>query len=146
MEIKVKRLTPAAKLPTQANQFDAGFDVYVVADNEFIDDKFVLQPWKRKVFNTDISLELPPLTYADLMDRSSMGSNGIHILGGKIDGGYKGILKVVLINLSDDPYTVKTGDKITQYSLMPLLPAKIVEVNELSDSARMAGSFGSSGR
>ena len=138
-EFRVKIISPGAKLPSKDNPADAGIDVYT---NESWD----LQPGARHLFSTGISVAFPAGYVALLWDRSGLGSKGIHRLAGVIDSEYRGEWKVVLVNLSNEPYEIKAGDKIIQCVLQKFEPVTITEVDDLDESRRGAGGFGSSGR
>jgi len=135
----VQKIAPTATLPTKENPSDAGIDIYT-------NESYSLAPGERHLFGTGISVEFSSDHVALLWDRSGLGSKGIHRLAGVIDSGYRGEWKVALINLSDEPYDIKSGDKIIQCVLQKYEPVTISEVEELSDSDRSTAGFGSSGR
>jgi dUTP pyrophosphatase len=139
VQLHIKRLQPDAVLPKRHTEQDAGIDIYSYED-------YTLQPGERHVFATGIAAEFPAGYVALVWDRGSMGSKGVHALGGVIDAGYRGEWKIVLHNLSDTAYEIKKGDRIAQVVLQRYEEAAISEVTQLSDSARASGAFGSSGR
>lgn len=139
IDFKIKKLSPDATLPSKDNPADAGIDFYT-------NESYTLQPGERHMFSTGISAEFPEGYVALFWDRSGLGSKGIHRLAGVIDSGYRGEWKVILINTTDEPYEIKKGDKIIQCILQKFEPAKIEEVEELSDATRGDKGFGSSGR
>jgi dUTP pyrophosphatase len=142
LELKVKKLRPSAKLPTKAHATDAGFDLYYCGQ-----DPVSLYSLSQYMFETGISLSPPPGWYAQVHDRSSMGGKGIKVLGGVIDSGYTGEWFVMLAKVSGGQYeyhTIKPGDKIAQFVLLPVPEATIVEVAELEESQRGGKGFGSS--
>jgi len=128
-----------ALLPTKKNPSDAGIDVYT-------NESHTLQPGEVHAFSTGIAVEFPEGYVALLWDRSGLGGKGIHRLAGVIDSGYRGEWKVVLTNLTDQPYEIKAGDKIIQCVLQHFEPAAIEEVEALSETVRAEAGFGSSGR
>lgn len=136
---KVKRLAPNATLPTKGDAADAGIDI-------FTNESHVLQPGETYAFGTGISVEFPEGYVALLWDRSGLGSKGIHRLAGVIDAGYRGEWKVVLTNLTREPFEISEGDKIIQCVLQTFEPAEITEVEQVSETSRGAKGFGSSGR
>jgi len=140
MEIKVKRLKAGAKLPTYAHQGDVGMDIYSL-------ESYDLAPGERKIFWVGFALELADGHAAIIKDKSSLPLNGgIHTMGGVFDAGYRGEYNVNLINLGKDTYHIEVGDKIAQLVIIPVVRATLVEASELSDSARGAGGFGSTGK
>jgi dUTP pyrophosphatase len=153
MQIKVKKLDPSAKLPTKAYLNDAGWDVYAC-----LADKVVLKPKEVTKIPTRIAVQLKfevnyPLQDGDpcsyffkFFDRSSMGSKALTVLGGVIDEGYRNDLVVMLYNGTDKPYVVEHGDKIAQFVILPVIPAQIIESEELEESERGGKGFGSSGK
>lgn len=138
-EFSVKKITDNATLPTKDNPTDAGIDIYT-------NESYTLSPGERHLFSTGISVAFPAGMVALLWDRSGLGSKGIHRLAGVIDSEYRGEWKVALVNLSNEPYEIKAGDKIIQCLLQKFEPVTITEASELSDTTRGASGFGSSGR
>lgn len=136
---KVKKLSPDATLPTKNNPSDAGIDIYT-------NESHTLKPGETYVFATGIAVEFSRGYVALLWDRSGFGSKGIHRLAGVIDSGYRGEWKVVLVNLTEQPYVIKAGDKVIQCVMQRFEPVRIKEVNKLSETARASAGFGSSGR
>lgn len=138
--IRVKRLLPEAKIPTRAHEDDAGLDLYTA-------EAGILQPGERKLFSTGIAVEIPFGWAALYWDRSSMATKkGCKVMGGVIDAGYRGEHKVCLVNLSNEPVEIVVGDRIAQMILQPVYTGGIEEVDELSETSRGAGGWGSTGR
>ena len=98
------------------------------------------------MISTGIALELPPDYGALVEDRSGLALKGVCTLGGVIDCGYRGEIKVVLVNLGKQPYPVQAGNRIAQLRLTRCLPAVYTETAELAPSTRGEGGFGSTGR
>ena len=141
-QVKVKRLHPAAKLPAYAHpaeEGELGADLYALGAE-------VLEPGQIKLVPTGIALELPPNYGALIEDRSGLALRGICTLAGVIDSGYRGEVKIVLVNLGRETHTVQAGDRIAQLRLTQCLPASFVETAELSASSRGQGGFGSTGQ
>jgi len=144
MEILITTLHPDATLPSYANEGDAGCDLVAVED--------VLLPAAggRAMVPTGIAIALPAGHAGFVLPRSGLSSkHGVTCVNapGLIDAGYRGELKVALIN--HDPvsdYRVKKGDRIAQLVVLPVPMAHFVQVDELSDTTRGGGGFGSSGR
>jgi dUTP pyrophosphatase len=142
LQVKVKKLHPAAKLPTYAHGLEAGdlgADLYAL-------DADVLEPGQIKLIPTGIALELPRQYGALIEDRSGLAVKGICTLAGVIDSGYRGEIKVVLANLGREQHPIQAGDRIAQLRLTQCLSAAFVESEELATSARGAGGFGSTGQ
>jgi len=137
--IKIKKLNPSAILPTYAHPGDVGMDLYSLEDYE-------LKPDERHIFYTGFALEFEPGYAAIIKDKSSLPKNGgVHTMGGVFDAGYRGEYNVQLINLGGEPYQIKTGHKIAQLIIYPVIIAELEEVAELTDSERGVGGFGSTG-
>lgn len=156
LELKVKRLTETAILPTKNYRTDAAFDLYA-------DEDCILKQGKQAIIKTGICMEIPE-GYAGLIwPRSGMSAkSGIDVLAGVVDSDYRGEVKVCLlfndlVELSYDPfslqhnvthkeYEVKRGDKIAQMVIQQIPNFYIKEVSELNDSDRGELGFGSSGK
>jgi dUTP pyrophosphatase len=139
VDFQVKKLAKNAKLPQKDNATDAGIDI-------FTNESYTLQPGERHMFSTGIAVEFPEGYVALLWDRSGLGSKGIHRLAGVIDSGYRGEWKIVLVNMTDEPFEINEGDKVIQCVLQKFEPVKIAEVKDLNDSKRGEKGFGSSGK
>lgn len=136
--MKVKRFDSAAILPTRAHEGDAGLDLYAPYD-------FSLPPGARVLVHTAIGVELPAGTYGKIEGRSSLAKLGITPLGGIIDETYRGPIGVVLANTGRERRDFQRGSRIAQLIVQPYLEVGVIEVDELSDTQRGAGGFGSSG-
>ena len=137
--IAVKKLFPSAELPTKATSDDAGWDLYSSEDVTIPKGATVL-------IGTGISMAIPR-GYAGLIwDRSSMGVKGIHRHAGVVDSGYRGHVKVCLHNSSEEFYHIKRGDRIAQMIIQEVPTFNLNEVDNLDDSERGDGGFGSSGK
>lgn len=140
MQIKIKKLHPDLRIPSYAHPGDAGFDL-------FCNEKVTLEPGERKSIPLGLAVEIPDGYVALLFDKSRLSHiHGLKCFGGVMDSGYRGEYAVGLMNLSDKPYTFEKGDKIVQMLVMPVIRGVIEEVDELSDSSRGTGGFGSSGK
>ena len=144
MELKIKKLKDNARIPKRATDGSAGMDLYAC-----IPEVLTLAPQQLTVIPTGIAIELPDNTCAAfLYARSGLGvkhgiclSNGV----GVIDSDYRGEICVGLCNVSGKPYTIEPNERVAQMVIAPVLTPAIVEVDELSDTARGAGGFGSTG-
>jgi len=144
-EIKVKRLTNTAIIPTKNNKTDAGYDLYA-------DEDIVVYPEETVLISTGISFAIPK-GYAGLIwDRSGMGVKGMHRHAGVVDCDYRGELKVALSNtLSRDFYKenvffINKGDRIAQIIFQEVPHFDLVEVSSLDDTDRGEKGWGSSGK
>lgn len=140
LPVKIKKLKPEARLPSYAHPGDVGMDMYSLEDYE-------LRPGERKIFSFGFALEFPEGYAAIVKDKSSLPKNGgIHTMGGVFDAGYRGEYNAQLINLGNETYQIKKGDKLAQLIIYPVAIAELAEVAELSDTSRGAGAFGSTGK
>jgi dUTP pyrophosphatase len=139
MTLKVKRLHPDAKLPTRAHHDDAGLDIYCY-------EAVTLPPHQTIKVPTGIAYEVPEGYVGLVWDKSSIGGKGIKTLGGVLDSGYRGELFVPLCNLFDEPYTFEAGHKIAQMLIQKVELWEIEEREELSETKRGTGAFGSTGK
>lgn len=140
MEIKIKKLHPDAKLPSYAHPGDVGMDLFSL-------ENFLLKPGQRHKFCLGFALEIPENFAPQIWPKSGLSINhGLHTLGGVIDCGYRGEYTAILINLSNEEYEIKKGDKIAQLLIQPIAIAKLKEVEELSETKRADGAFGSTGK
>ncbi|MBS3165720.1 dUTP diphosphatase [Candidatus Woesearchaeota archaeon] len=139
-KIKVKKISPTAILPKYALPGDAGMDIY---SNE----SMILLPGERKLVPTGISMSIPTGFVGLIWDKSGIaGNHGLKTMGGVIDSGYRGEIKVVLHNLSDKPFHIEQGAKIAQMLIQTVEQKKIEEVNELDETSRGESGFGSTGK
>jgi dUTP pyrophosphatase len=142
--LKVKLLAPAAKAPTVAHPGeDLGYDVYAA-------ETITLAARGHALVSTGIAIECTapsgePMG-ALLRDKSSLAARRLMLTGGVIDAGYRGEIKVLMENLGDQPATVRAGEKIANLIPYPVLTGEVQVVEELNESSRKAGGFGSSGR
>jgi dUTP pyrophosphatase len=137
--LKFKLLEPNAIIPSYAHSDDAGFGIYASEEK-------TIKPMEYYAVATGISSEIPTNYFVSIRDRSSMAIKGIHVMGGVIDAGYRGEWKIIMINLSGSDYKIELGDKIAQGILQSAKQAKIEIAEDLSDSSRGTGGFGSTGR
>ena len=139
MNIPIKKVSEDSIIPEQANDSDAGHDLYAIEDVS-------LKPLERSVVKTGIKLSLPSGYYGRVAPRSGLAvKKGIDVLAGVIDSGYMGEVGVVLINLSSENQDLKKGDKIAQLIIEKCYSAIFYEVNDLEATQRGIGGFGSSG-
>ena len=139
--LKVKKLNQDAKLPNFAHKGDAGMDVYSI-------EEAVIKSGETKLIKTGISIELPERTEAQMRPRSGLAlKNSITLLNspGTMDEGYRGEIGVIMINHGKDDFKVEKHMKIAQMVVKPIFDINVVEIEELSDTDRGEGGFGSTG-
>ena len=143
VQIRIQRIHPAAILPAYAHgpDEDAGMDLHAVAD-------VTLEPNVPQLVPTGLTIEVPPGFEAQVRPRSGLALK--HAISmpnapGTIDPGYRGEIRVILINLGRESYTIHAGDRIAQMIVARYEAVEWVE-GELAESRRGAGGFGSSGR
>ncbi len=139
MNIQVKKLHPEAKVPSFAHPGDAGMDLYSVAE-------LILKPGERVSVSTGIAMALPEGYVALVWDKSGVSHKfGVKVLGGVIDSGYRGEYLVGLVNLSQESFEIKVGQKIAQLLIQKVEHPEVEEVAELDETSRGDGRFGSTG-
>tara|TARA_R110000824_G_scaffold55069_19_gene151807 strand:+ start:9858 stop:10331 length:474 start_codon:yes stop_codon:yes gene_type:complete len=156
MEINYSKLCKEAREPFQANESDAGYDLF---STQYI----TLEPFQRKLVSTGISVEIPQGFYGRIAPRSGLAcKSGIDVMAGVIDSGYRGEIKVLLINFNFEGYNlepttfeamfgsankldIKPGDRIAQLIIEKCHQTKWNEMETLNNSKRGQDGFGSSG-
>ena len=142
MSLRVARLDARARLPTRAYPGDAGLDLYALDGAE-------LAPGERATVRTGVAIEIPPGHAGLVLPRSGLAARyGIALVNapGLIDAGYRGELKVLLLNTDrEEPFTISAGDRVAQLMLVSVQLPQVVEVDALAVSERSIGGFGSSG-
>jgi dUTP pyrophosphatase len=145
MSIKVKIINQSPNdLPEYATAGSAGMDL-----RAHLAAPLVLQPLERKLVPTGLFIELPHGYEAQVRPRSGLAiKNGITCLNspGTIDSDYRGEMKVILINLSQEEQTLHPGDRIAQMVVSPVVQIGLETVETISDTARAAGGFGHTGK
>lgn len=139
--LKVKLLSETSQLPQYAHEGDAGLDLFSTA-------KVTVQPGESALISTGISIQLPPETEAQIRPRSGLAlKHQVTVLNtpGTIDQGYRGEIGVILINHGKFPFQVEIGMKIAQMVIKPVLSVKVKNVEELDETDRGTGGFGSTG-
>ena len=143
MKINIKKLNDNAIIPSYGSEFAAGADLYACIEKEV-----TVAPHQTVVIPTGIALELP-VGYAGLIyARSGLATKkGLAPANkvGVVDCDYRGEVKVALHNHSETPQTVAVGERVAQLVITPYITAQFITVDELSETARGAGGFGSTG-
>jgi dUTP pyrophosphatase len=141
-ELRVQRLHPAALLPVRAHDDDAGYDLRAL-------EAATLAPGQRRMVRTGIAVELPVGHAGLVLPRSGLAArHGIALVNapGLIDAGYRGELKVLLLNTDREAtFEVAAGDRIAQLVIVAVATPEIVEAATLAATVRGEGGFGSSG-
>lgn len=142
IDIKIKLLDKSIPVPGYAHSTDAGIDLYSAID-------CVLKPYDRKLIPSGIKLSIPEGYAGFVQPRSGLAiKNGIALVNspGLIDSGYRGEVYIIMINLDKKKeFIIKKGDKICQLVIKKIEHANLIEVEELDDSDRGEGGFGSTG-
>jgi dUTP pyrophosphatase len=141
-QLRVRRLHPDARLPARAHDDDAGYDLHGL-------EPATLGPGERAMLRTGIAIELPPGHAGLVLPRSGLAArHGIALVNapGLIDAGYRGELKVLLLNTDREAaFEVAPGDRIAQLVIIAVAAPEVVEVDDLATTVRGEGGFGSSG-
>ncbi len=138
--LKIKKLRADATLPTYAHPGDAGLDIYTC-------ESVSVEPGEKTVISTGIAMEIPEGYVGMIWDKSGIAiKNGIKTLGGVVDSGYRGEVLIGVINLSKERYTFEKGHKVAQMVIQKKEDVVVEEVQELSDTSRGEGRFGSTGK
>lgn len=136
--IKVERINDSAKLPTRAHETDAGLDLYA-------NDYYSIAPYGQSLISTGIKMAIPDGFVGLIWDKSGLANKGFKTMGGVIDSGYRGEIKVVFKNLSEDIYNIEPGQKIAQILIQKIELPGIEEDLVNDDTDRKNGGFGSTG-
>ena len=143
--LKVKKVRENAKLPTRATEGSAGLDLYAC-----IDEPITLNKGEKALIPTGIAIGLDDPHYAAFIhSRSGLAiKQGLALLNsvGVVDSDYRGEIKVGVINQIDKEYTIEPNERIAQMVIMPVSLPEIVEADELDETERGAGGFGSTNR
>jgi len=142
MKIKVKKLSNLAQIPAYQTEEAAGFDLHSI-------DDIVIKPSERKLISTGLAFDIPAGYEIQIRPRSGLAyKHGITVLNtpGTIDSDYRGEIKVLLINHSNDKFEIKVGERIAQAVIKEVIQAKFEEVEELSETKRGEKGFGSTGK
>lgn len=141
MKINAKRINPRAELPQYMTQGSSGMDV-----SASIDRPVILWPSKREMIPSGWSFEIPVGYEIQVRSRSGLAlRNGITCFPGTIDSDYRGEVGVVLVNLSDEPFTVQPGMRIAQFVCSRVERVEILVSDQLTETSRGVGGFGHTG-
>lgn len=143
MKVSIKRLNENAKLPHRGSEYAAGYDLYSAMD------KTVIFPHATAKVSTGIAVEIPEGYFGAIFARSGLATNqGLRPANcvGVVDSDYRGEVMVALHNDTDIKQEIMAGERIAQFVVMPFLSVEFTEVNELTETERGEGGFGSTGK
>lgn len=143
VEVRLKRLPHAAGLPVYATAEAAGADLLAA-----IDETVVIEPGARALIPCGFAMALPPGYEAQVRPRSGLAlKNGVTLMNapGTIDADYRGEVAAILVNLGQEPFEVTRGMRVAQMIVAPAPQAAFADVDDLDDTARGQGGFGSTG-
>ena len=144
VKVQIKKLDPNAIIPEYKTAGASGVDIMAL-----LEKKITLDPGESQIIPTGLSIAIPEDLEVQIRPRSGLAAkSNISVLNtpGTIDSDYRGEIKVILINLGNERFTVKNGDRIAQMILTPIMKFKFEEVNKLDDTIRGSGGFGSTGK
>ena len=138
--LKVKRISEDAKIPCYAHEGDAALDL-------FSRERIIFKPGEKHSVPTGIAMEIPEGHAGLIWEKSGLAMNhGLKTLGGVVDATYRGEVFVGMINLSGEEYVLEKGHKVAQMIIQKVENVVVDEVDNLSDTSRGEGGFGSSGK
>lgn len=138
-KLSVEKISPEAKLPQQAHAGDAGYDLFAA-------DYYSITPYGQALVATGIKLAIPENHVGLIWDKSGLANQGITTMGGVIDSGYRGEIKIVVKNLSEDIFNIVPGQKIAQILIQAIVCPELDEGQITDETSRQTGAFGSSGK
>ena len=144
IKVLVKKLNPSVQLPSYKTNGASGMDLMA-----FIEKPINLEPGKSCLVPTGLSVAFPEEYEIQIRPRSGLAAkNNISVLNtpGTIDSDYRGEIKVILYNHSNKNFIINNNDRVAQMILTPILKIEIEETNELPESIRGGGGFGSTGK
>ena len=144
VKVLIKKLDPSVKLPNYKTEGSSGMDLMA-----FLKNPVTIPPGKSELIPTGLSIAIPDDTEVQIRPRSGLAAkSNISVLNtpGTIDSDYRGEIKIILFNHSDNEFKVSNNDRIAQMVLMPVLKVEFEEVKELPNTIRGTGGFGSTGK
>ena len=144
VKVLIKKLNPKAKLPSYKTSGSSGMDLMALIDNAL-----TIKPNQSVLVPTGLSIAIPDDTEVQIRPRSGLAAkSNISVLNtpGTIDSDYRGELKIILINHGKEDFLINNGDRIAQMILMPVLKIEFEEVEDLPETIRGSGGFGSTGK
>ena len=144
IKVLIKKLSHNAQIPIYKTEGSSGMDLMALTE-----DKIVIKPNKSALVPTGLSVAIPNDTEIQIRPRSGLAAkSSISVLNtpGTIDSDYRGELKVILFNHGDKEFIINNGDRIAQMVLVPILKVQFEEVQDLPETIRGSGGFGSTGK
>ena len=144
IKVLIKKLSHKAQIPIYKTEGSSGMDLMALTE-----DKIVIKPYKSAIVPTGLSVAIPNDTEIQIRPRSGLAAkSSISVLNtpGTIDSDYRGELKVILFNHGDKEFIINNGDRIAQMVLVPILKVQFEEVQDLPETIRGSGGFGSTGK
>ena len=144
IKVQIKKLNSKVKVPKYKTDGSSGVDLEACIENPII-----VEPNSSKLIPTGISLSIPQDCEVQVRPRSGLAAeSSISVLNtpGTIDSDYRGEIKIILFNHGNEQFVVKNGDRIAQMVLVPVFKFQFEEVNELTQTIRGSGGFGSTGK
>ncbi len=138
MKLRTKKLKSYAKLPTYAVSGDAGMDMYS-------SESYIIKPGENIPVSTGIATEIPFGFVGLIWDKGGIAKKSLKTVGGVVDAGYRGDIAVQVVNLGKEDYAINRGDKVAQMLIQKVELCEIIETEQLSESERGDGRFGSTG-
>jgi|TARA_B100000282_G_scaffold188217_1_gene137057 dUTP pyrophosphatase len=144
VKVLIKKLNPSVQLPSYKTSGASGMDLMA-----YIEKPINLKPGKACLVPTGLSVAFPEEYEIQIRPRSGLAAkNNISILNtpGTIDSDYRGEIKIILFNHSNENFIIKNNDRVAQMVLTPIMKMELEETNELPESIRGKGGFGSTGK
>lgn len=141
MRVEIQKLDKDLPTPKYANPGDVGFDLYSSEQD------YILRPMEKKIFKTGLKIAIPEGYVGSIRDRSGLAAkHALHTLAGVIDPGYRGEIGIVMINLGKEEIKIERATRIAQMLIQPVAIVQLEEKEELSETHRGEGGFGSTGK
>ena len=144
IKVLIKKLNPEAKIPVYKTKGSSGMDLMAL-----VEEKIIVKPNSSELIPTGLSIAIPEDLEIQIRPRSGLAAkHNISVLNtpGTIDSDYRGELKIILYNHSNKDFIVNKNDRVAQMILVPVLKVDFEEVDELPDTIRGSGGFGSTGK
>ena len=145
-QVKIKKLDPNATIPTSGSAFAAGYDLYACLSG---DGEVTIPAHHTVMVPTGIAVALPEGTFGGVFARSGLASReGLRPANcvGVVDSDYRGELKVPMVNLGAEAYTIQPGERVAQLCIAPVYTAVFAQADALEETSRGEGGFGSTGK